>query len=72
MKENEFYCLKCKKRVSIKKNDICFKNFKNSKMVNNGKKAPALVAECNKCETNMVKFVKHKDSKKVEEKFEKC
>ena len=52
MKENEFYCLKCKKRVSIKKNDICFKNFKNSKMVNNGKKAPALVAECNKCETN--------------------
>ena len=72
MKDNEFYCLKCRKNVSIKKEDICFKNYKNSKMINNGKKAPTLVAECSKCDSKMVKFVKHKDSEKLQEKFEKC
>ena len=41
-------------------------------MINNGKKAPTLVAECSKCDSKMVKFVKHKDSEKLQEKFEKC
>jgi len=72
MRENEFYCLRCRKRVSVKKDDICFKNIKNSKMVNNGKKAPVLFAECQKCDAKLIKFVKHKDSEKFENKFPKC
>jgi hypothetical protein len=70
LSQNQFYCVKCRKVVKINSDDICFKNFKNKRMI--GGKTPALVAECHKCDTNLTKFVKHKLAEKLEDKFGKC
>ena len=55
MKEQEFYCVKDRKRVIIPTKDICFKNIKNSKMPSG--KTPALVAYCHSYDCNLTKFV---------------
>jgi hypothetical protein len=70
LKETEFYCVKCRKSVNIPKKDICFKNFKNSKMV--GGKAPALVGYCKKCDCNLTKFVKHDKANSLKNKYGTC
>jgi hypothetical protein len=35
-------------------------------------KMPSLKSECPKCDTNLTKFVKHDDAKKLEKKYGKC
>lgn len=68
--QNQFYCVGSRHKVTLKTDDICFKNFKNSKMPNG--KSPALIGECKKCNCKLVKFVKHKDVAKLSKKFGKC
>ncbi len=70
MKQNQFYCVSCRKVINIPADDICFKYLKNSKMP--GGKMPSLRAECHKCDTNLTKFVKHKDAEKLKDKFGRC
>jgi len=70
MTERQFYCVSCRKRVTIPSADICFKNIKNSKMV--GGKMPSLVAYCEKCDCNLTKFVKHSKAKSLKSKYRKC
>ena len=69
MKQNQFYCVSCRKRVSVYVDDICFKFIKNKNMYNG--KMPVLKSECPKCDTNLTKFVKHDDAKKLQKKY-KC
>ena len=59
MTPNQFYCLKCKKRVKIKSEDICEDKIKNKKRGS----IPVLRAVHNKCGTKLIKFVKQKKRK---------
>ena len=68
MKANQFYCVKCRKFVTIKQDDICFKYIKNKKIG----KMPSLKAECSKCETSLTKFVKRDDATKLKNKYGTC
>jgi hypothetical protein len=68
MKLNQFYCVKCRKAVTVKQNDICFKYLKNKKIG----KVPSLKGECGKCDTNLTKFVKNVDATKLKKKYGTC
>lgn len=68
MKTNQFYCVSCRKKVSILSDNICLKYINNSRVG----KIPALKGECNKCDTKLTKFVKRDDAKKLEKKYGKC
>ena len=69
MKEREFYCVSCRSRVMVPAEDICVKIYKNKKMV--GGKVPTLKSYC-KCDCKLTKFIKHKDTNKMIDKFGKC
>lgn len=70
MRQNQFYCVSCRKKVSAKPDDICFKYLKNKNMKNG--KMPSLKSECTKCNTNLTKFIKNDDVKKLQNKYGKC
>ena len=61
MKTNEFYCVKCKGKVVLADKHITCATLKN--------KRPALRGQCNRCETNLCKFVKTSDEHKLKTKF---
>ena len=67
LKQGEFYCVSCRKRV--KGDDICIKTFRN-KRVKGG--VPTMVGECSKCSTSVFKFIKHSNKAKLTEKYGKC
>mgnify|MGYP004003244281 CR=1 len=69
LKQNQFYCVSCRGRVSAKAADMCVKVYKNKK-VKGG--VPALRAYCTKCGTNLTKFIKHKSKDAMQKKFGKC
>jgi len=64
MKANEFYCVACKKRVTIDSEDICEVKLKNGRH--------ALRAHCCKCDCNLFKFISNKSVSKMTSKFGKC
>jgi hypothetical protein len=64
LKQTEFYCVSCRKRIKMKKDDICVKILKNG--------TPALVSYCSKCNVNLTKFIKDDSVKKMEYKYGKC
>ena len=68
--ERQFYCVKCRSKCTLPKDDICFIVFKNKQMYNG--KVPALHSECPRCNTNVTKFVKHSTQKTMENKYGKC
>ncbi len=68
MKQNQFYCVKCRKKVTVPTNDICHVNLKSRKR----KKIPALVGYCKKCECDLYKFVKVKQSSRLNKKYGRC
>ena len=70
MTERQFYCVAHRKRVTIPADDICFKNLKNSNMPNG--KSPALVAYCEECDCNLIKFVKHSKATSLKNKYGTC
>ncbi len=61
MKTNEFYCVKCKDKVHLQDHHIKCTTLKN--------KRPALKGKCSNCKTNVCKFVKAVDEKKLRSKF---
>jgi hypothetical protein len=69
MKEREFYCVKCNKKVSEGKQDICVKIYTNKRT---STKTPALVSKCHRCSTNLTKFVKKDNVEKLTKKYGKC
>lgn len=68
LKQEEFYCVSCRKRV--KGDDICIKTFRNKRMV--GGSVPTMTGTCKKCETNVYKFIKHSAKDRLTEKYGKC
>ena len=62
--QNEFYCVKTRKTVKVKSEDMCVVVFKNG--------APALHAQCPKTDIDMYKFIKHKDTERLAKKFGNC
>jgi len=67
LSQNEFYCVKCRRRE--KGTDICVKMLKNKKIKGG---VPTLVADCKKCDTVLYKFVKRTDKDKLIKKYGKC
>ena len=67
MNLNEFYCVKCRMKVKILDKNICMTYINNKKIG----KMPALKAYCKKCDTNLTKFVKRDEGKKLDKKFNK-
>lgn len=66
LKQNQFYCVSCRKRVTVPHDDICFKTLKNPKRKGG---VPALRGECSKCGTSLTKFVALKDVPKLKAKY---
>ena len=64
MKTNEFYCVACRKRVTIGSNDICVSKLKNGRY--------ALKAYCGKCDCHLTKFISNDSVSKMKSKFGKC
>ena len=62
--QNEFYCVSTRKKVKVNPEDICVVVLKNG--------APALYATCPKTNTEMYKFIKHKDKDRLVKKFSSC
>lgn len=63
LKQNEFYCVSCRKRKGCKPADIRVKKLKG--------RIPALKSKCGKCGTNLTKFIKHADYGKLSKKYNK-
>lgn len=68
LKEREFYCVKLRKVVTCKTEDICVKVFKNKRSGN----TPALRAICPKTGIQLTKFIKRDSADKMIEKYGKC
>ena len=66
MKQRQFYCVVCNKRLTCPEDDIKFKKLKNKK-VKGG--VPALKCYCKSCDTNLTKFVKRKDAASLKKKY---
>jgi hypothetical protein len=64
MKSNEFYCVACRKKVTISSGNICVTKLKNDRY--------ALKAYCGKCECNLTKFISNDSVPKMKSKFGKC
>lgn len=67
LKQKEFYCVKCCKRVKCAPDAINFTEIKNSKATSGY--VPALKCTCSHCGTKLTKFVKHKDAEKLRNKY---
>lgn len=57
MRQNQFYCFHCERKV-IGEN-ICYKLVKSSKRG----KVPMLKARCRRCDGKLAKFIKERDVK---------
>jgi len=69
LKEQEFYCVKCRERVFVEKENMCVKIYKNSRT---GLDTPALKGYCFESETNLTKFIKHDSTAKMVSKYGEC
>lgn len=69
LKQNEFYCVACRKRITSHSEDMCVTVYKN-KNVKGG--IPALISVCNVCDSNMSKFVKRDKKDALIDKYGKC
>ena len=68
MNINQFYCVKCRKRVTLKPDDIRIARFNNKKV---GRKIPAMVGNCRLCDTTVCKFIPVDDENKLTEQYGK-
>jgi len=55
MKPNQFYCVKCRSKVTEDCDDIKIKKYN----LKNGRKVYAKKSVCHKCDTNLTKFIKN-------------
>lgn len=70
MREQEFYCVKCRDKVSLPTEDICVKYIKNKRAT--GGKVPVLAGKCKYCKINTLKFIPRDMAVKAERKYGKC
>lgn len=63
MKENQFYCVSCRKKVMVHKDDIGVNMDK--------RKKPRLKALCCKCDTKVFKYIPECKKQKLECKYGK-
>uniref|UniRef100_A0A6C0EJI3 DUF5679 domain-containing protein n=1 Tax=viral metagenome TaxID=1070528 RepID=A0A6C0EJI3_9ZZZZ len=68
MKQRQFYCVKCGKKVMIPADDICYGEAKSSKR----RKIPMLKGYCGKCDITVCKFVKKSQAASLRSKYGKC
>jgi hypothetical protein len=62
MNQNQFYCLRCRKRVTINTTNISITRF-------NKNKSPAMVGNCKSCGTFVSKFICVDDEDKLIKKY---
>lgn len=66
---NQFYCVKCRMRVTLPASDICVKSFRNKRTGS----SPALVGECSKCGgTHLTKWISPANKVAMTKKYGKC
>ena len=70
LKQNQFYCVKCRKAVTLKPQDICVVKLRNKKRV--GGFMHATRGECGRCGTRVHKFITVASVKATENKYGKC
>jgi hypothetical protein len=63
MKQNQFYCVACRKKVSVPAKSIRLTSIKNKRSGS----IPALKAKC-KCGTKLTRFVSRKSASKMRSK----
>lgn len=61
LRQGEFYCVSCCKRIRVPADDIRVKRDK--------RKKPRMVAKCHKCGTKLFKYIKADHEKKLKQKY---
>lgn len=69
LKQQEFYCVSCRGCVKSDADDMCVKVYRNKK-VDGG--VPALRSVCDKCGSNLTKFIKRDSKAAMTKKYGKC
>ena len=69
MKENQFFCVKCRARKMCNPENIGVKVYPNKRI--KGGEVPTLKCKCPNCDTNMTKFIKHDSLKDAKAKYRK-
>ena len=69
LKQNQFYCVACRSRVTSHADDMCVKEYKNRRAKTGY--TPTLKSECS-CGTPLTKFIKYKDVNKLANKYGDC
>lgn len=64
LRQNQFYCVKCRARITSPEDTICVEVFKNDR--------PALRSYCHRCDTNLTKFIKNDDKDRMVDKYGRC
>ena len=70
LKQNQFYCVKCRSRTTVSTGDMCVKLYKNHRAKHGY--TPTLKSYCMTCDTPLTKFIKYDDTKKMINKYGKC
>ena len=70
LRQNQFYCVKCRARKTVATGDICVEEYKNHRARDGY--TPALKGYCSKCDTSLTKFIKYKDVNRLTTKFGRC
>ena len=69
LKQRQFYCVKCRRTVTVSPEDIYVKIYTNKRMYDG--KAPALKSQCKSCDTNLTKFIRHDSTASMVDKYGK-
>lgn len=69
LKENEFYCVKCRDSVKCDKSDICLKSKMNPR---NKVKVNMLKCVCRHCGTSLTKFISLDKLEVYKSKYNRC
>ena len=69
LKPNQFYCVKCRRRVTVEPSTMCVKVYRNRRT---NASIPALRAECKHCDTKLTKFIAVAKKDRYVEKYGRC
>ena len=68
LSETQFYCVKCRKAVTVKADDMCVKVYRNKR----AGMTPTLKGQCVYCDTSLTKFIARDSTKDMTSKYGKC
>jgi hypothetical protein len=69
LKQQDFYCVACRSKVTAHKNDMGVQSFRNKKA--KGGTTPTLRSVCQHCGYNLTKFISPKNKKEMSIKYGK-